>query len=245
MGCKITKGLMKHIPSVKDCMKNNNGVCPSENEKSIMRKAGAFFLGSGIHRNGYKFRGSRGSSCVIKIPVMESTKPANISEIEGWQKVKILPKNARKYLLEVTDFEKTGDWVTQPEVITLKKLGYGSDIVRDFEEELQEKGFCDLGTMDIHRNNVGGYKKDVRKKNNISLMKVLDYGFGVCFRGKWLSSRGKIIDKQSGKIIRILEKKGKSTSSSSSHRRILREKDFGILPEEEYSVRQGMRFAGL
>lgn len=210
MGCKITTRLRDVMPSLHLCRFNNGGTCPEAYEQSIMKSAGAFYIKSGIHRSGYKFRGIRGTNCVIKVPVRESTKSANIAEIEGWKKVQRLPITARRYILEVSDFEKTGDWITQPEVMTLKKLGYTSDDAEDFRNKLSEKGFCDLRDMDIHLNNIGVYKNDVRKRLLMENVKVLDYGMGICFKGKKISSRDEIINKQRKR------KETRSSSSSSS-----------------------------
>lgn len=206
MGCQITKSLKSVLPSVKECRLNNDRECPLEKEEKILKKARAYFIKEGVHRRGYRFTGSRGTKCVIKLPAKEFTIGANITEIESWKK---FPEKARKHFVEVSDFDKNGDWITQPKVITLRQLGIKYSIISDFQNEIEDDG---IHCSDIHSQNVGVYDKNKRKKINTSMIKILDYGFGVCYLGKKLSSKDTIDTKR--------KDRGRRKSSSSSERTI-------------------------
>lgn len=192
------------LPEVKQCRRDNNGHCDLEKEKIIMRGGRAFYLGSGIDRDAFSFRGQKGTKCVVKVPGSEGSTSANIAEIEAWKK---LPVKAKKHFIEVTDYNKNGEWITQPRVKILKELGYTSSdrLVQNFDDDVRDKGIlCD----DLHAKNLGVYEKDVKKKLTTSMIKILDYGFGVCYMSKELSSKNKIWTKRD-------ERKSRRSSSHS------------------------------
>lgn len=203
MGCLTTKSLRSVLPNVKECRSVNNGYCHLEEEKRIMKKARAFYIGEGVHRRGYRFIGQKGTRCVIKLPIEEYTRGANITEIKTWKE---LPK--KKYFVEVSDFAKNGDWITQPKVITLRELGIDSedDIVDEFQGKIEGDG---IHCSDLHSKNLGVYDKNKRKRITTSMIKILDYGFGVCYMGKKLSSKIDIDTKRE-------ERDGRKSSSSST-----------------------------
>lgn len=160
----------------------------------------------GIHRSAYAFNTPK-EKCVVKIPRRNDTESysANIAEIETWKK---MPKKMKKYFLPIDDFDKTGEFLTQTRVITLREMGiHSSDsVVQKFDEQLQNKG---ISCHDLHTNNLGIEEKYEERNITPSKIKILDYGFGVSCRIK-----GK--EQSLSDIYDIQEKKSKRQARKSS-----------------------------
>ena len=201
--CKASNKLKLGIERVNICRHFGKGECKDEDRIMIEHSAG--FLDRGVHRKAYSFNTLKNPKCVVKISRDFGRNGANISEIESWKK---LPSKSKKYFVGIDDFNKYGDFITQPKMTTLRSLGYNSDdrVVERFKDKMIDEGIiCE----DLHASNLA--VKDGEKAVTSSKIKILDYGFGVsCMIGgkeKSLSNLYSIESKRE-------ERSGRKSSSS-------------------------------
>jgi hypothetical protein len=141
---KYGKGAGKTFRSCEDGLKDG------------MHRAGARFLGYGVHRNVFAFSpsGNDDDDCVVKVARdIEKGAEANLTELRAW---KSIPRSVKPFFARTDDADPKGLWITQERAETFTRSPNGIresyEVGEDIKWALEGEG---MHCRDLHPDNVG------------------------------------------------------------------------------------------